>query len=158
MNSYVCLQTTGYSKWLRTLATRKCFQSEMSSEMNFKEAVPKFMGPDLMPALWSPPSWIADYCSRDGVVSPVPKTLFCTDCTDTADDCSRDGADCPVPGTVICNPRWRTPQWGHQIGVNRFTYRFFKLFQHYLHFLSVTRPEPAIHRTDTTAEFGGMTG
>ena len=46
-----------------------------------KEAVPKLMGPDLMPALWSPSSWIADYCSRDRAVCPVSWTVICSVCT-----------------------------------------------------------------------------
>ena len=43
-----------------------------------QESVCKYIGSDLVPSLWCPPSWIADYCSRDGAVGPVPKTLFCS--------------------------------------------------------------------------------
>ena len=36
------------------------------------------MGSILMPSLWRPPSWIADYYSWDGAVRHVPSTLFCS--------------------------------------------------------------------------------
>ena len=70
---FLVIKNGGISRWTLTL--------NIAFVVNTKESVCKSIGSDLVPSLWCPPSWIADYCSRDGAVCPVSRTVICSVCT-----------------------------------------------------------------------------